>query len=604
MKERERRRILDEIADAVHRQSKPEDYAASVDQLVEAGMSLDVIEAEVNDRISRIQTDEEIDNLRSSVKNKGLLIGGVTAVALFLLSLYGSYLLMQSMLPTPEPTPTPTATATPVVIAVQPAGHWLFSIETREVQPAAGDPTQAIITVYIVDKEGNPTPDGLEASFSVTSGNIMPQTSTVHNGVLTALYTAVTGAPPAVLTVNVQNDVATHQMPVLGLGAAAQELTPTATPIRETEPSLTPETPTPTPEPVEITLDWSPKWVSDTIDIGVGQSITLTASVNQNDQPVPNAHLLFTVDSAVATIVLSETSTDIATDENGIVRILLRANDQVGKSVMQAQLPEFSSVSMSLPNVVVWPVAVILKEAQLRKQPDMQDDSKTGETAKVGERYIVEGENGDWRLVRLVDGRKLWVAKTLIDLKPEDSKLPSLEKDAAVVTAPVLSSASDSNISGSEASQRLGPGFYSLDLPDGESGGTGTVEVFAPSSENVLAELPEGVNVEVLQEVDQAAFVPVRVILWVSASNVTDGTPPTLTNSSAPVDVCWYQPGKAPDDEGSKYCGTLKRVTPAIEFARSLTEDEKKNETSFGQDKWKLAVIDVWVKNENLSIGP
>jgi hypothetical protein len=457
--------------------------------------------------------------------------------------------------------------------------------------------------VHVVGRDGNPAPDGLEARFSVDSGNITPGTATVRNGVLTALYTAATGASPATLTVNVQNDVATHQMPVLSSGVEAQEQTPTATPIPEAEPSPTPVPPTPTPEPVEIALDWSPRWVSDTIDIGVGQSITLTASVNRNDQPVPNANLLFTVDSAVAMIVLSEAGADIATDENGIARILLRASDQVGKSIMQAQLPEFSSVSMSLPNVVVWPIAVIHTEAQLRKQPDLLPGSKTGDTAKVGERFIVEGENEDWRLVRLVDGRKLWVSESLINLEPRDFKLPSLEKDAAVVTASVLPSASDSKTSGSEALQRLSPGFYSLDLPDGESGGTDTVEVFAPSSEDVLAELPEGVDVEVLEDTGEAEFVQVRVVLWLSADNVTGSEPPSLTNSGTSGAVCGYQPGEAPEDEVGNYCGDLKQVTPAIPFARLLTSTESQDETNLGSDTWKLAVIDVWVKRENLRIG-
>ncbi len=604
MKERERRRILDEIAYAMHSQSKPEDYAASVDQLVEAGMSLDAIEAEVNDRISRIQTDEEIDNLRNSVKKKGLLFGGITAVALLLLSLIGSYLLMQTVLPAPEPTPTPTATPAPVAIAEQPTGHWLFSIETREVQPALGDPTQAIVTVHIIGKDGNPAPDGLEMHFSVTSGDITPRTAIVRNGVLTALYIAATGAPPATLSVTMQNDEASHQMPAFGPGGMAQEQTPTQTPTPEVTPSPTPETPTPAPEPVDVTVGWTPRY-STTIEIGVGQALTITLDTRQQGEAAPNTEVNIAAVNGFVSFD-GNSSTTVTTDEKGMASLELVASQNQGDDTLQVS--GASVAATQFIQVRVLPVATTLKDLHLRTEPVMAKDKWVSQTAeKSGSSFVILGTHPCYNeygtdeagipcyLVRDSGGSKAWLEGSdgAISIEPLDAKVEDVARDAATDTIDASTSSSDEDSSTSQVQLRLS---------GGDTSDEANVPLFGDDSgQKVLAELPTDVTVELLEDTPASDFLSVRVVLWVPVDNVT-GTEPnqTLTNPSSTVDVCVYQPDKSPEDDGDKYCGTLAQITPAISFARSLTETEKADETTFGQSTWKLAVIDAWVKRDNI----
>lgn len=611
MRENERRRILDQVAEAVHRGDTLDLYQDQVDRLVvEAGMPLDAIEAEVNDRISRIQTDEEIDNLRSSVKKKGLLIGGVTAVVLFLLSLAGSYLLMQMVLPAPEPTPTPTATVTPVVIAAQPAGHWLFSIETREVQPAADDLTQAIVTVHVIDKDGNPAPDGLEARFSVTSGDITPRAATARNGALTALYTGIPGALPAMLEVTVQHDTVMYQMPAFGSKAVVPEQTPTETPTPEVSPTPTSE---PTPEPIELTVDWTPRY-SPVIEIGVGQSLTTTITVYRHNEPVSGVVVNITAVNGLVTLD-GASSSAITTDDTGTATIELNASDNIGDDTLQISADAAGPIQ--LYQVRVLPVATILKaNTHLRIEPVMaQTKWKGGSDAPAeqkGSSFAILGQHpcygldgvteADFHcyLVWDLDGKKYWLQGDtgILDIRPAGAAIEEVGRDAAQD-----SSAASTASSTDEEESVIASGQGRLQA--GDAGSEDKISLWKENAgQTALVELPENVNVEVLQEDDQAAFVQVRIVLWVPVNNVTGSEPPSLTNPNASVETCGYQPGKAPDDEGSKYCGSLKQVAPAIGFARSLTADEKNDETGFGQGKWKLVVIDVWVKNENLSIGP
>jgi len=607
VRENERRRILDQVAEAVHRGAPLDSYQDQVDRLVvEAGMPLDAIEAEVNDRISRIQTDEEIDNLRSSVKKKGLLIGGATAAALLLLSLVGSYLLMQFMLPTPEPTPTPTATPAPVAIAVQPAGHWLFSIETREVQPASGDPTQAIVTMHVIDKDGNPAPDGLEASFSATSGDITPRTSTVRNGVLTALFTAAPGAPPATLSVTMQNDTASHQLPAFSPGGVAQEQTPVQTLTPEVTLSPVSVTPTATPAPVELTIDWTPRY-STTIEIGVGQTLTMILGTRRQGDAAPDTKVDVTAANGLVSFGGSS-STTVTTDERGTVSVELVASQNPGDDTLQ--VGGALIVTTQPLQVRVLPVGTLLRDLHLRTEPVMAQAKWVSDAAeKSGSRFVILGThpcydmNGTKEagipcyLVRDSEGTKFWLegADGDIDIKPLNAKVEDVSRDAANDTTNALPSSSSSE----ESSD---PTKVQLRLQEGDTSGEERVPVFkADSTEVVLAELPEDVTVEILEDTEGSKIVPVRVVLWVPVDNVI-GTDPSqqLTNSNGSVDVCVYQPGKSPNDDSDKHCGTLAQITPAISFARSLTEVEKADETKFGVDTWKLAVINAWVNRGNI----
>lgn len=607
MRENERRRILDEVAEAVHRGDPLDSYQDQVDRLVEAGMSLDAIEAEVNDRISRIQTDEEIDNLRSSVQKKGLLFGGITAVALLLLSLVGSYLLTQSMLPAPEPTHTPTPAPTSVAIAEHSVGHWRLAIDTRGVQPTSGDPTQAIVTVHVVDKGGNPAPDGLEARFSVTSGDITPRTATTRNGVLTALYTGVAGASPATLTVKMQNDIATYQISTFGSGTVVQEQTPTETPTPEMTPLSTPVTPT--PEPIEVTIDWTPRY-SDIIEIGVGQSLAVTITAKRQSEAVPGAELDVTAASGLVSFD-GNSNASIATDETGTSSVILAASETPGEDTLQ--IVSTVSVTQSV-QIRVLPVATILKDGiHLRTQPVMAramwkggiggpSERKGSSSVILGKHPCYDSDDSisagfDCYLVRDSNGAPYWLQGDpgTIEIRPPGAIIEEMPRDAVENIDNALTPSPSSKES-SIVTQRQ------LRLSEENTNAVDKISLWKDSSGKVvLAELPEGVVVGVLEENSASEFVPVQVVLWVPSGKVTDtDSNQSLTNPNASTDVCGYQPGKEPQDKGSKSCGSLKVVTPAIPFARPLAEIERTDETRFGSGHWRLAVIDAWVKRENL----